>query len=174
MEDDLVVSPEPSLKAFFMKHQRVHLNHRRCCWYSWANQGRTSENPSLTKSPVTGGPPPPAPFNSAATGSFSHIRVIPKPPVKETPEQRMQRTNPFTFKKPSFSDEAQATFSSRSKPYNQQANLISTSDGSSFAQVRVFRLQKLHSISNLPSRCGFEEVSGQKVQGLDTDEETEG
>ncbi|CAD6593079.1 MAG: hypothetical protein ASARMPREDX12_006690 [Alectoria sarmentosa] len=43
----------------------------------------------------------------------------------------MQRTNPFMFKKPSFSEEAEANFSN---PYSWQANLANGSDGASFAQ----------------------------------------
>ena len=84
-------------------------------------------------------PPPPAPLNSAAEKApFSHIRIIPKPPLEVTAEERMQRTNPFTFKKVSLSEEADANLSSYPYPYNWQANLATASDGASFAQVRVF------------------------------------
>lgn len=103
-------------------------------------------------------PPPPAPLNLAArTGPFSHIRIIPKPAVEETPEKRMQRTNPFIFKKPSFSEEAEANLSPNSNPYNWQANLANASDGASFAQVRIFKVQIFHLVSDLQSRCIFKE-----------------
>ena len=61
--------------------------------------------------------------------------------MEVTPEQRIQRTNPFTFKKQSFLEEAEANLSSYSNPYNWQANLATASDGASFAQVRVVRFQ---------------------------------
>ncbi|KAF6233592.1 hypothetical protein HO173_008149 [Letharia columbiana] len=95
-----------------------------------------SRDANFTNS-VSSGIPLPAPDLSnlaARNGPFSHIRIIPKPPVEETPEQRMQRTNPFTFKKPSFSEEAEANVSSHPNPYNWQVNLANASDGASFAQ----------------------------------------
>ena len=51
----------------------------------------------------------------------------------------MQRSNPFTFKKVSLSEEADANLASNPYPYNWQTNLATASDGASFAQVRVFR-----------------------------------
>ncbi|KAL9136948.1 MAG: hypothetical protein Q9175_001844 [Cornicularia normoerica] len=71
----------------------------------------------------------------------------------------MQRTNPFTFKKLSFSEEAEANLSSYPNPYNWQANLANASDGASFAQVRVFRVQTSRSVADLQSRCNFWEYS---------------
>lgn len=60
------------------------------------------------------------------------------PPVEETQEQRMQHTDPFTFTKPSFAEEAEAKLSTYSNPYYWQVNLANSSDGVSFAQVRIF------------------------------------
>lgn len=71
---------------------------------------------------------------AARNDLFSHIQILPKPPVEESPEQRMQRTNPFVFKKTSFSEEAEASLSSHSNPYDGQDNLANASGGASFAQ----------------------------------------
>ena len=100
---------------------------------------------------------------AARSDPFSHIRVIPKPPSETTSEQRMQCNNPFTFKKVSFSEEAEASSSSYSNPYNWQANLANASDGSSFAQVRVSGAQFFHYIFAIWSRCRWEDWSTAEI-----------
>lgn len=98
---------------------------------------RKPRNANLADSVIPSVRPPPtaAPVNFAARNDpFSHIQILPKPPVEESPEQRMQRTNPFVFKKTSFSEEAEANLSSHSNPYDGQDNLANASGGASFAQ----------------------------------------
>lgn len=67
----------------------------------------------------------------------------------------MQSTAPFTFKKPSFAEEAEANLSSYSNPYNWQVNLANSSDGVSFAQVRVFMFLSSHFVSNASAFSKF-------------------
>lgn len=79
----------------------------------------------------------------------------------------MQCNNPFTFKKVSFSEEAEANLSSYSNPYNWQANLANASDGSSFAQVRLSGgCLPLHVRHLVPMYIG-RMFHGRKIEGLD-------
>ena len=82
----------------------------------------------------------------------------------------MQRTDPFTFKRVSFSEEAEENLSSHSNPYNWQANLATASDGSSFAQVRVFRIQISHPVSEFQLRRRLADyLHCRNIEGLDAD-----